>query len=519
MSDAGHEVELEEIPEGADSATYRLADIVRELSVPFMDHEIQWRVQGGRKIGYITARQSRARMDKVLLPKGWSWYDQQRIVPKGTDGKGGGFEKGITLVDPEGRTYGPRWDAGGFPGMSSAEDDFKGGVSDAFKRSAACWGVGAHLYEEGYFGDDEPGATQGKKVAGPPQAAQRQQAPPPRPSQPPPPRPTSGPPPGANVVEYEGPDGREDASPAPSGVNGDRVIEGGPDLSGEKPGVALFGWLQDKTKAEGKPGGKPHFAYANEALKTLGISGTIAQLGKADALRVLAKARTLWTGASSGKADAPSAAVKAEGANADAEIVVNLLQGPPRYLRSWARKLQEATRWPAVEWIFGPSGWASRTGQRAQADDWDTSTVAQCYHALLIALAQDRPEVIGRARLGAAKARIDQAARDLFNVRMLASPGDAIPMFADAHGSGPRTLGELRSWQDGNALHEYAETAEAVVTAWQIPDSSATDGLPSAPVSQIRDDRVEAETGFDRLRRETAADREAAKGSKAKKRR
>lgn len=114
-------------------------DIFARLAAEFPRDAIHWRAQtltqAGDKalaLAYLDARDVMDRLDDVCTPAGWS---------------------NSYVETPKGRviaTISLRLD-GGWIGKSDGAGDTavegdKGGVSDALKRAAVCWGIGRYLY-------------------------------------------------------------------------------------------------------------------------------------------------------------------------------------------------------------------------------------------------------------------------------------------------------------------------------------------------------------------------------------
>jgi hypothetical protein len=118
------------------------ANIFARLAEPFQDDEIEWRVaRAGVKHGrpwaqvlaYIDARAARARLNSVLGPTNWSI--------EYSDGPRGGVIAKLSLrIDGE-------WISKADGADITEREPVKGGLSSAFKRVCAVWGVGEHLYE------------------------------------------------------------------------------------------------------------------------------------------------------------------------------------------------------------------------------------------------------------------------------------------------------------------------------------------------------------------------------------
>ena len=120
-----------------------IRQIAAQLSAPFPEDEIHWRVQNARVNGqgepqikvvpYLDAKQVEQRLDDALTVARWKVTYQQIE---------GGFLAtiGVFFGDPVGWVY--RTDGAEETNIEST----KGGISDAFKRAAVKFGVGRYLY-------------------------------------------------------------------------------------------------------------------------------------------------------------------------------------------------------------------------------------------------------------------------------------------------------------------------------------------------------------------------------------
>lgn len=118
----------------------RFPDLFRALADPFGKDEVKTKPGGGgRQLKYITARTVMNRLDEVAGPEGW--WDEYAPLEHSVICR-------LTIRLPDGSTV-TKCDAGGYAGMSDQGDDDKSGFSDAFKRAAAKFGVGRHLYGDG----------------------------------------------------------------------------------------------------------------------------------------------------------------------------------------------------------------------------------------------------------------------------------------------------------------------------------------------------------------------------------
>jgi hypothetical protein len=113
-------------------------EIFDQLSMPFPPEDIDWRIGStkadkskGLALAYIDARTAMDRLDMACGPA--NWQKRYPIVGDKTV-----CEIGIRI---EGEWL---WRADG-AGDTDMEGT-KGGLSDAFKRAAVCWGVGRYLY-------------------------------------------------------------------------------------------------------------------------------------------------------------------------------------------------------------------------------------------------------------------------------------------------------------------------------------------------------------------------------------
>ncbi len=126
-------------------------DLFAALAAPFTAREVKMRsAAGGRQVPYITARTAMNRLDDVLGPE--NWWDEYQPLENSVVCK-----LSIRLPDASVVT---KSDAGGYAGMSDSGDDDKSGFSDAFKRTAAKFGVARYLYRDGvptFVREREPG--------------------------------------------------------------------------------------------------------------------------------------------------------------------------------------------------------------------------------------------------------------------------------------------------------------------------------------------------------------------------
>lgn len=150
-------------------------ELFEALVRPFDAKDIkQVTKKGGRPLDYVTARVVMNRLDEVLGPE--NWWDEYTEFNRGVLCK-------VTIRLPDGSTL-TKQDVGGYAGMGSDEDDVKSGPSDAFKRAAAKFGPGRHLYRDGIpdfaGGTTSPTASRSlgpdPRTQGPPQANGHPQA-------------------------------------------------------------------------------------------------------------------------------------------------------------------------------------------------------------------------------------------------------------------------------------------------------------------------------------------------------
>jgi len=117
------------------------AELFTALAEPFSNEEVKSRSQAGRSMLYITARSVMNRLDAVVGPENW-WDEYSSHQDNSVFCK-------LSIRMPDG-TIVTKCDVGGNAGMQDQGDDDKSGVSDAFKRAAVKFGVGRHLYKDGW---------------------------------------------------------------------------------------------------------------------------------------------------------------------------------------------------------------------------------------------------------------------------------------------------------------------------------------------------------------------------------
>lgn len=136
---------------------------IAELAKPFEPRDLEWKVQAcGEKNGkiwarvltYITAPAIMDRLDDVVGPENW------RV--QYTAGPDGGVMAGLSIkIEDE---WIEKWD-----GAENTDiEAIKGGISNAFKRAARCWGIGRYLYkvEANFANIREDGEHSGKTKDG-----------------------------------------------------------------------------------------------------------------------------------------------------------------------------------------------------------------------------------------------------------------------------------------------------------------------------------------------------------------
>lgn len=117
------------------------------LRAPFPKDIIKWRIGNRTKdktkgcmLAYIDARDVITRLDEVVGFQNWQcrypWADNGKVC----------CDIGIRFPDEQEEWV---WKSNG-AGSTDVEAD-KGAFSDAFKRAAVMWGIGAYLYELGHI--------------------------------------------------------------------------------------------------------------------------------------------------------------------------------------------------------------------------------------------------------------------------------------------------------------------------------------------------------------------------------
>lgn len=133
-----------------------------KLAAPFAADELEWRVaQSGAKNGkpwakvlvYIDARAARRRLNDVAGPANWRVEYGQ--------GPANGVVATLSIrIDGE-------WIAKQDGANTTDIEATKGGISDAFKRACAVWGIGEYLYGAGEsWADFKENGSQSSKIEG-----------------------------------------------------------------------------------------------------------------------------------------------------------------------------------------------------------------------------------------------------------------------------------------------------------------------------------------------------------------
>jgi len=135
-------------------------DIQNELSAPFDDSDIEWRLQWaseekgtGIAVPYVTNRAIQNRLDKTVGVDGW----KNEYIPWHNDGKKASQLCGISIYFESRGEWITKFD-----GAEDSEiESVKGGLSDSMKRSAVQWGIGRYLYsmDTVYVDVEKPGKT------------------------------------------------------------------------------------------------------------------------------------------------------------------------------------------------------------------------------------------------------------------------------------------------------------------------------------------------------------------------
>lgn len=237
-------------------------ELFAALGAPFHPSDVRTRKgDGGREYSYIRAETAMNRLDEVVGPE--NWRCSYRVVRLTKGGDAAICSIGIRIdgewVDKE--------DAGGFAEMTKGprgaevpddENTAKTGFGDAFKRTAAAWGIARYFKQGGgaeYVGPD--GEVLGAS------------------------------PPGPAPARHE-PAPRHEPSPATRRSQGQRNGYGG--YGGEdgppRSGKALFAWVKREEQEHG-PGLLRHL---NDWAKAQGFPGRMVDWDAAQVSAALAEA-------------------------------------------------------------------------------------------------------------------------------------------------------------------------------------------------------------------------------------
>jgi len=115
---------------------------INKLLAPFPYEEVEAKIQvttgdksKGMAVFYLTSRAIQGRLDEIIGSFNWSnsfypWQEKAQIC-------------GISIYNEERREWITKYDGAD----NSDIEAIKGGLSDAFKRSAVLWGIGRYLYQ------------------------------------------------------------------------------------------------------------------------------------------------------------------------------------------------------------------------------------------------------------------------------------------------------------------------------------------------------------------------------------
>lgn len=117
-------------------------EIITRLREPFTSKEIEWKIQvttqdktRGMAVPYVNSRAIQKRLDETAGVFNWRneysmWHEKSQIC-------------GISIFFEERGDWVTKFDGA----ECSDIEPIKGGLSDAFKRTAVLWGIGRYLYE------------------------------------------------------------------------------------------------------------------------------------------------------------------------------------------------------------------------------------------------------------------------------------------------------------------------------------------------------------------------------------
>lgn len=120
---------------------------VRQLELPFPFEEIEWRVLRISKkkpvaqvAAYVDSRAIQNRLDKVVGRENWQ---NEFVTVTGNNNDGTAHICRLSIYYRERGEWITKSDGAGCTDV----EPIKGGLSNAFKRSASMWGIGRYLYE------------------------------------------------------------------------------------------------------------------------------------------------------------------------------------------------------------------------------------------------------------------------------------------------------------------------------------------------------------------------------------
>ncbi len=117
-------------------------EIIRQLKAPFPFEEVEAKIQvtsgdkaKGMAVFYLDARMVQQRLDAVLGAFNWRneyirWNEKSQIC-------------GLSIYNADNGEWITKYDGA----ENSDIEPIKGGLTDAFKRSAVLWGIGRYLYQ------------------------------------------------------------------------------------------------------------------------------------------------------------------------------------------------------------------------------------------------------------------------------------------------------------------------------------------------------------------------------------
>lgn len=129
-----------------------MEQIKEELSAPFLDADVEWRIQHttqdksrGLAVPYLQSRAIQSRLDDVVGPYNWK-SEYKPWHPVSSSNKTTASQLcGLAIFCSERNEWVQKWD-----GAENTDiEPVKGGISDSFKRAAVLWGIGRYLYSIG----------------------------------------------------------------------------------------------------------------------------------------------------------------------------------------------------------------------------------------------------------------------------------------------------------------------------------------------------------------------------------